>query len=58
MANLTFATIKIAANEEMDNTFIIDFFGSINPEKTSYIREYRFPEERLCYYQLHSIFQL
>lgn len=46
MANLTFATIKIATKEEMDNTFIIDFFRSINPEKTSYVRGYEFPEER------------
>lgn len=46
MANLTFATVKIATKEEMDNTFVIDFFRSINPEKTSYIRGYEFPEER------------
>lgn len=46
MASLTFATIKIATKEEMDNTFVIDFFRSINPEKTSYIRGYEFPEER------------
>ena len=46
MANLTFATIKIATKEEVDNTFIIDFFNNVCSKRTSLIKGYMWDEDR------------
>lgn len=46
MANRTFATIKIATKEEVDNTFIIDFFNDVCSKMTSLIKGYMWDEDR------------
>lgn len=46
MANRTFATIKIATKEEVDNTFIIDFFNDVCSKRTSLIKGYMWDEDR------------
>lgn len=46
MANRTFATIKIATKEEVDNTFIIDFFNDVCSKRTSLIKGYMWDKDR------------
>lgn len=40
MANRTFATIKIATKEEVDNAFIVNFLKSMDYTKISPIEEF------------------
>lgn len=46
MANRTFATIKIATKEEVDNTFIIDLFESVRSKGAFRIKGYMWDEDR------------
>lgn len=46
MATLTSATIKIATKEEVDNTFIIDFFNDVCSKRASLIKGYMWDEDR------------